>query len=109
MIQTIWEYDVRTDFIAQFQNAYGAHGDWAKLFNKCPGYIATALMRDLDCPHRFVTIDYWQSHSAFSTMKQIIGPAYDALDKQCTSFISAEKHIGVFECIDDWKSADEEG
>jgi heme-degrading monooxygenase HmoA len=99
-IQTIWEYEVRSDFIAQFITAYGPNGDWVKLFLKCPGFIKTELKRDLDNPNRFVTIDYWQSYSAFSSMKQLIATEYKDLDNQCEAYTLSENHIGIFEMVD---------
>ena len=99
-IQTIWEYEVRSDQLTQFQDAYGPNGDWARLFQKCPGFIKTELKRDFKNPIRFITIDYWQSYSAFSAIQQLIATEYNILDKLCEEYTLSENHIGVFEVTD---------
>jgi len=99
-VQSIWEYEVRDSFIAQFKNAYGPNGDWVKLFQKCPGYLKTELKRDINNLNRFLTIDFWQSYSDFSTIKKIIAAEYEALDKHCCNYTLSEIHIGVFEIAD---------
>ena len=96
-IQSIWEYEVREQLVSQFEIAYGPEGDWVKLFRKCPGYLKTELKRDIENPNRFLTIDYWQSYSAFSSIKIIIPTEYDALDKRCGDYTLSENHVGVFE------------
>ena len=99
-IRSIWVYEVREQFISQFVDAYGPEGDWVKLFRKCPGYLKTELKRDIDTPNRFLTIDFWQSYSAFSSIKQIIRAEYEALNNCCDDYTLSENHIGVFEMIE---------
>jgi quinol monooxygenase YgiN len=103
-IQTVWAYEVRSEFIDQFKAAYGPDGKWAKLFRHCSGYLKTVFLQDLDNPNRFVTIDYWRSYSAYSSMKEIVAPEYEYLDKQCEPYTASKDHLGIFETIDDWKN-----
>lgn len=94
--QSIWEYEVKDEFRNDFIEAYGPNGLWFNLFGRCRGYIKTDLKQDVDHSERFLTIDYWQSQSAFSAMKQAIGDEYSKLDKQCESYTLSESHIGFF-------------
>ena len=94
--QSIWEYEVKDEFRADFIEAYGPNGLWVRLFGQCKGYIKSELKQDVDHPKRFLTIDYWQSQSAFSAMKQAIGDEYSKLDEQCESYTLSENHIGFF-------------
>jgi heme-degrading monooxygenase HmoA len=94
--QSIWEYEVKDKFCAEFIEVYSPNGLWVSLFGQCRGYIKTELKQDVDHPKRFLTIDYWQSQSAFSAMKQNIGEEYNKLDKQCEAYTLSENHIGFF-------------
>ena len=94
--QSIWQYNVRSEFLTDFIEAYGPGGDWVKLFQQCPGYLRTELKQDIDDPDRFITIDFWHSRAAFSDMRQAIGDAYDQLDKKCEAYTSSERHLGFF-------------
>jgi heme-degrading monooxygenase HmoA len=94
--QSIWEYEVDNNFRADFIEAYDSHGLWAKLFKQCKGYIRTELVQDLNQPNRFVTIDYWQSNSAFLAMNKTVAEEYNKLDKQCEAYTLSENHIGFF-------------
>jgi quinol monooxygenase YgiN len=57
----LWEYLVKEDCIDRFKQYYAADGEWVKLFKKAPGFISTELIRDLEFPNRFITIDNWKS------------------------------------------------
>lgn len=96
VFQSIWEYEVNEKFLNEFIRAYKSNGTWVKLFTHCPGYIKTELKRDIKNANRFVTVDYWQSFSAFCAMKQTIGDEYKELDKKCGAFTITESHIGYF-------------
>jgi hypothetical protein len=101
-VQTVWVYEVGDAFIEQFKAAYGPDGKWERLFRHCSGYVKSMLLQDLDNPNRFVTIDYWLSFSAYSSMKEIVAPEYEYLNKQCEPYTVTEEHLGIFETIDDW-------
>jgi heme-degrading monooxygenase HmoA len=94
--QSIWEYKVQEKFRAAFIEAYDSDGLWVRLFRHCKGYIKTELKQDFDQPNRFITIDYWQTNSAFLAMKQTIGDEYNKLDKRCEVYTISENHIGFF-------------
>ena len=94
--KSIWEYEVRDKYRAEFIEAYSPNGLWANLFKQCEGYIKTELLHDCEHPNRFLTIDYWQSQSVFSRMKQIIKDEYTRLDEQCEAYTWSENHMGFF-------------
>ena len=100
-IQSIWEFNVRNEHFSEFLNAYAPDGAWSSIFKKCPGFVKTELKRDRDHPHRFLTIDYWESYRHFSAMHMFVGNEYEEIDKQCEQFFLSETHIGVFEVIAD--------
>ena len=95
--QTIWEYHVMDEHIAQFKQIYAADGDWVKLFSKFPGFLKTELIQDCDHNNRFITIDYWMSRGDFLNMRGKIGPEYQELDIRTEKFMLSENHLGYFE------------
>ncbi len=94
--QSIWEYEIRDEYRAEFLDAYRSDGLWVNLFSGCKGYIKTELKQDLENHKRYLTIDYWRSQSDFLAMNQNKGDEYKRLDKQCESYTLSENHIGYF-------------
>lgn len=92
----IWEFHVREGREAEFEAAYGAGGDWARLFDSAPGYLGTELFRDPDDPRRYITIDRWASAEAFSRFREARAPEYEALDARCARWTEDETPLGAW-------------
>jgi heme-degrading monooxygenase HmoA len=95
----LWEFQVKPESIPTFEQTYGADGAWAQLFRRSPDYLGTELVRDLDRPGRFFTLDHWTSRDSLRCFKQDHDSAYAALDKQCESLTEKEIFLGDFEHV----------
>ncbi|MBZ5546901.1 MAG: antibiotic biosynthesis monooxygenase [Acidobacteriia bacterium] len=93
----IWEFEIKADCRAQFEEVYGPDGAWAQLFRQSPDYLGTKLLCDLTRPGRYLTLDSWSSREAFHTFKQAHAAEYETLDKQCEGLTEGEAMVGEFE------------
>lgn len=93
----IWEFEIKTECRAQFEEIYGPDGAWARLFRQSPDYRGTKLIRDLNRPGRYLTLDDWSSREAFHIFKQAHAAEYVLLDQQCESLTEHEAMVGEFE------------
>jgi heme-degrading monooxygenase HmoA len=99
MIKIIWAFRVRAASEKEFVAAYGSHGDWARLFAKAPGYHGTQLLKDAPQTQRYLTIDSWDSLTAFDEFKRDFHREYIELDSRFEAFTEIEEPIGVFEVL----------
>jgi heme-degrading monooxygenase HmoA len=99
MYVTIWEYQVKPDRVAEFEDIYTAGGMWAQLFQKNPGYLGTELLRDSHYPQRFITIDRWDSSKHYESFLSQWGKEYEALDAQCEGLTEKESLLGKWESL----------
>jgi heme-degrading monooxygenase HmoA len=67
MYVIIWEYRVRSEGVAKFEEIYAANGTWAQLFEKSSGFLSTELLHDPNDAHRYLTIDRWKSSQDYET------------------------------------------
>jgi quinol monooxygenase YgiN len=92
----LWEYRVRPEATAQFQEKYGAEGAWVALFRRATGYLRTELLTDLDDPYRYVTIDTWESQQAYDRFRQTFASEFAELDALCEGLTLEEVRLGHF-------------
>ena len=92
----IWEFHVSEVHQSAFETAYGPAGDWAVLFQRHPGYRGTELLRDEKRQGRYVTIDRWETRSAFDAMRATDAEAYATLDRRFDELTDRETLIGDF-------------
>ena len=97
----LWEFQVKPESVSTFEETYGPDGAWAQLFRQSPDYLGTELLRGLDHPDRYLTLDHWTSRESLHRFKQDHHAAYAALDKQCESLTERETFLGDFESIAD--------
>lgn len=96
----MWEYAVVNRHVDAFMRAYGPRGEWVQLLRRAPGYLATELHRDRTDPLRFVTIDSWESESAWRRFRAGSAAEYEALDRRCAELTTHEREIGCFSRVD---------
>jgi heme-degrading monooxygenase HmoA len=97
MFLALWEFEVKSGKEGSFQMVYGADGEWLRLFRSDPNFVETRLVRDTANDKRFLTLDFWQSRSAYESFKELNRAAYSGLDKQCEALTERERCIGYFE------------
>jgi len=99
MVQVVWTFVVKPEAVEPFERAYGASGDWARLFARYPGFLGTSLACDTANPLRFVTIDAWLSLADRQRMLEDAAAEYARLDAAFGDFTESETEVGVFERI----------
>jgi quinol monooxygenase YgiN len=93
----LWEFRVRADKRREFERVYGPDGVWVKFFRGGKGYVRTELIRDLETPRRYMTIDFWSSRAVYLRFKKHNQTEYRAIDEKCESLMEAEALLGTFE------------
>jgi heme-degrading monooxygenase HmoA len=93
----IWKFRPPAAREDEFAAAYGGSGAWAALFAKAEGYRGTELLRPLEAGGWWVTIDRWESPTAFETFQRDFGPQYRALDAELEGVAGDEEFVGAFE------------
>jgi len=91
----IWQYDVATEREAEFVRAYGADGDWARLFALSDGYLGTELFTRAGAPRRYLSVDRFTSVAAWHEFLAEHGTAYAALDQMTEGMTVAEHELSA--------------
>lgn len=97
MYVIIWEYQVRAEHVAEFEEIYSATGAWAKLFGKSKGYLGTELLSDKEHSNRYITIDRWISSQEYASFLTGWKKEYEDLDARCEGLTEQEILFGKWE------------
>jgi heme-degrading monooxygenase HmoA len=93
----VWEFQVKPEKAAEFEEIYGPEGAWAQLFRRSASFLGANLLCDLETPGRYLTLDRWISRDALRHFKQIHHNEYSTLDKHCEGLTVKEVFIGDFQ------------
>jgi heme-degrading monooxygenase HmoA len=97
MFLALWEFEVKSGCEELFLSVYGAEGEWARLFRTDENFIETRLVRDAVQVNKFVTLDFWETRSAYESFKELNRAAYLRLDRDCQPFTTFERCLGYFD------------
>ena len=97
----MWEFRVKKEYTAQFEERYGPDGAWVRLFRQGNGYLQTELFHDVNIPGRFITVDYWTSKEAYENFRDEFHDDFTALDNDCEQLTESEQLIGAFSSVDE--------
>src|SRR5258705_13271786 len=100
MYVIVWEYQVKAEYLDDFEKIYGAGGAWADLFQRENGYLGTELLYDPQNPQGYITIDRWVSSLAYDNFLVRCQEEYELLDEKCNELIERETLLGKWETID---------
>ena len=96
MFVVVWQFEVAEEKIAGFEAAYGANGNWAKLFANSDKHLGTELLRDAYAPGRYLTVDRWASEEDFRAFRREHDQEYEALDRSCDDLTAREVRVGAY-------------
>lgn len=97
MYTVIWQYDVAPDRASEFEAFYGSAGPWVDLFRRADGFVETLLLRGVETPGRYITLDRWETAAAYARFQSDRRDEYATIDASATSLTSAERCLGSFE------------
>jgi len=92
----IWEYRIKPEKQAEFENIYATNGVWAELFKKGTGYLGTELICSTELPEQYVTIDRWDSAEDYEAFLSQWNDAYKKLDLMYEGLTEHESCLGKF-------------
>jgi hypothetical protein len=78
----VWRYLVAGKHRAEFEREYGSDGSWAQLFATSPGFVDTALYADTATPGCYLTVDRFESASAWERFLEENATAYAELGER---------------------------
>jgi heme-degrading monooxygenase HmoA len=97
MYTYIWRYRVRVDAVTEFLQHYRACGTWTQLFARARGYVDTQLLRDVESPTVFLTIDRWHTRAEHDAFRRELATEFERLDHACEALTEQEERLGDFE------------
>ena len=93
----IWQFRPAPGREREFAAVYASDGVWARLFQQAEGFIGTRLLAPEEPSGLWLTLDEWESSSAFERFQDARGDAYESLDDELAGLTADEQFIGAFD------------
>lgn len=93
----VWRFRPKPEAVGAFEQAYGAEGDWARLFGAADGFLGTTLLKGERNPAEYLTLDRWVSPQAYQAFRRDRDHEFTALDRRCEAMTTLEEEVGEYE------------
>lgn len=96
MIEILSEFVIKEEARGQFELVYGPGGAWSKLFAGYPGFHGTTLLRDMQNPQRYLTVEFWETEDQREQALAERKDEYSELDADFADWTESRIEVGVF-------------
>jgi quinol monooxygenase YgiN len=100
MIAIMWQFEVKAGKEKQFEELYGADGDWTTLNRPTRSYLGTSFLRDQARPSRYVVIEYWSEMLVYEQHRAYRSDVIESLEQRRKALIDSVEPLGVFSALD---------
>ncbi|HEX3704289.1 MAG TPA: hypothetical protein VHU82_13235, partial [Vicinamibacterales bacterium] len=60
MIAIVWQFDVKSGCETEFEQLYGADGEWTAMNRQTRSYLGSSFLHDQSLASRYMVIEYWR-------------------------------------------------
>jgi hypothetical protein len=100
MIAIMWQFDVRPGREPEFEEFYGAGGQWTAMNRHTRSYLGTSFLRDQNRSSRYIVIEYWSEVVVYEQHRSYRSDAVASLERHRAALIESVEPLGVFTALD---------
>ena len=100
MIAVVWQVDIRADRAGEFEQLYGAGGEWTKLSRRSRSFLGSSFLRDLASDTRYMIVEYWSEMVVYERHLAEFGREVKRLEQRRQELVEKVHPLGVFTALD---------
>ena len=100
MVAVVWQFDTRPEHASEFEQFYGADGEWTRLSRRTRSFLGSSFLKDLASPNRYLLVEYWSEMLVYEKHVADFGPQLEALEARRKAFAVTVESLGVFSALD---------
>jgi hypothetical protein len=100
MIAILWQFDIKPGNEADFEEFYGASGEWTAVNRHSRSYLGSSFLRDQSRASRYLVIEYWSEMLVYERHKVYRSDEFAKLDARRRELIGSLEPLGVFTALD---------
>ena len=100
MIAVVWQMEIHTGKSEEFEQLYGASGEWTRLSRRSRSFLGSSFLRDLASETRYMIIEYWSEMVVYEKNLAEFASQVKALEEQRQRLVERVHPLGVFSALD---------
>jgi len=100
MIAIMWQFEVKQGRETEFEELYGADGEWTAVNRATRSYLGNSFLRDQNRSSRYIVIEYWSEMVVYEQHRSARSDAILSVEGRRTRLVDAVEPLGVFTALD---------
>ena len=100
MIAVVWQVEINPEKSDEFEQLYGAGGEWTKLSRRSRSFLGSSFLRDLASETRYLLVEYWSEMVVYEKHLAEFGRELKSLETKRQSLVERVYPLGVFTALD---------
>ena len=100
MIAVMWQYEVKRGCEREFEDVFGADGEWTAINRHTRSYLGSSFLRDQNRSSRYILIEYWSEMVVYEQRRTYRSDAIKSLEQRRDRLIDAVEPMGIFTALD---------
>lgn len=99
MIAIMWQFDVKSGQAAEFEQLFGADGDWTRLNRQTRSYLGSSFLRDQNRSSRYIVIEYWSEMIVYEQHRAYRSDAIASLEARRAALVESVEPLGIYTAL----------
>jgi hypothetical protein len=99
MIAIAWQFGVKKGREAEFEELYGADGEWTTLNRRTRSYLGSSFLRDQSDATRYMLIEYWSEMLVYEQHRDSRAAAIASLEERSAALVDSVEPMGIFTAL----------
>lgn len=100
MIAIAWQFEVKKGHEAEFEELYGADGEWTAMNRHTRSYLGSSFLRDQNRASRYIVIEYWSEMVVYEEHRSYRSTAIASLETRSAALVDTVEPMGIFTALD---------
>jgi len=100
VIAIVWQFDVKPGRESDFEEFYGAAGEWTAVNRNSRSYLGTSFLRDQVRTSRYLVIEYWGEMIVYEEHKTYRKNQLARLHARRDELVDSVEPLGVYTALD---------
>ena len=100
MIAVIWQFDVKPGREKEFEELYGADGEWTALNRQTRSYLGSSFMRDQNQSARYLLVEYCSEMLVYEQHRTTRVATIEQIEKRRAELVDVVEPLGIFTALD---------
>ena len=95
----MWQFDVKDGRQAEFEQLYGADGDWTAMNRLARSYLGSSFLRDQNRSSRYILVEYWSEMLVYEQHREFRTEAIASLEARSRALVDSVEPLGIFSAL----------